>query len=117
MEAELVTILGEAGRPGIFLSVKLREGTAGAVLLLPGGWEDATYKDFASNHSLLAKYKFMSSICVSRSSCKFLPRMSSGFFPYPFLPFLYLCILFCNSSVLGSFSITAFLPLFDLHTL
>jgi len=94
VETESVTILGEAGKPGIFPGVKLRDDTAGPILLLPGGWEDATYKHFASNHSLLVKHKFMSSIPTSRSSCELLPHMSSGFSPYPFPPFLYLCILF-----------------------
>lgn len=36
-EPEPVAILGEVGRPGTFLSVKLREDTAGSVLILPGG--------------------------------------------------------------------------------
>lgn len=67
MEAEPVTILGETGRPEIFLSIKLRQDMTGPVLLHPGGWEGATYKDFASNHSLLVEHKFMSSVCMSRS--------------------------------------------------
>lgn len=70
MKTELVTILDEAGRAGIFLSVKIREDTAGPVLLkdvYPEGWEYATYRDFASNHSLLAKQKLLHFIHVSRS--------------------------------------------------
>lgn len=111
MKAELVTILGEAGRPGIFLSVKISEDTAGPVLLLLQGWEDATYRDFASNHNLLAKQKVLNFIHVSRSSCEAKTHMSSGF-PLILSP-LPLSIYFSvNSSVLSSFSVTASLPFF-----
>lgn len=64
MKVEPVTILGEAGRPGIFLSVKIREDTAGPVLLLEG-WEDVTYRELASSCSLLAQQKLLYFIDVS----------------------------------------------------
>lgn len=118
MEAETVAILGEAEREerlGIFLSVKLREDIAGPVLLFTGRWEDTTYKDFPSNHSLLVMHKFMSLIHAGRSLCEFLPHVRSGFSPYH--PSFITVYFFVNSSVLHSFSVTASLPLSYLHTL
>lgn len=114
MKAELVTILGEAGRPGIFLSVKIREDTAGPVLLLLEWWKDATYRDLTSNRSLLAKQKVLNFIHVSRSSCEFLPHMSSGF-PLTLSSLPLSLYFFVNSSVLSSFSVTASLPHFPIN--
>lgn len=95
MKAELVTILGEAGRPGIFLSVKIREDAAGPVLLLLEWEEDATYRDFASNHSLLVDKRFWILFMWAEAHGSFCLRWAQAFL-LPFLPFLYLSTFFCE---------------------
>lgn len=81
MKAESVTILSEAVRAGIFLSIKLKEDTAATVLLI---LEDGRMPHTRTLLQITAHQLSTSSgvlICVRSSSCEFLPHMSSGFSP------------------------------------